>query len=71
MVNLHLIYCKTGSHRKAAVEEIQSRSINMQSVMSVIIYMNENKLKRKGLLKLLSDLEHKKTMVRVTQKECN
>ena len=28
--------------------------------MTVIIYMNESKLKRKGLPKLLSDLEQKK-----------
>ena len=33
----------------------------MQSIMSVIINMNENKLKRKGKPKLLSDLEQKKS----------
>ena len=33
----------------------------MQSIMSVIINMNESKLKHKGLPKLLSDLEEKKS----------
>ena len=33
----------------------------MQSKMSVIINMNDSKLKRKGLPKLLSDLEQKKS----------
>ena len=33
----------------------------MQSIMSAIINMNESKLKRKGLQKLLSDLEQKKS----------
>ena len=33
----------------------------MQSIMFVIINMNESKLKRKGLPKLLSDLEEKKS----------
>ena len=37
--------------------------------MSVIIYMNESKLKRKGEPKLLSDLE--KVKVRVTGKGRN
>ena len=36
-------------------------SINMQSIMSVIINMNESKLQRKGCPKLLSDLEQKKS----------
>ena len=31
----------------------------MQNVMFVIIYINESKLKEKGLPKLLSDLEQK------------
>ena len=33
----------------------------MQSIMSVIINMNESKLKRKGKPKLLSELEQKKS----------
>ena len=33
----------------------------MQSIMSVIINMNESELKRKGKPKLLSDLEEKKS----------
>ena len=58
-VYLQVIYCKnikwpwteksrSRSHRKVAVKEIWSRSINMQSIMSVIINMNKSKLKRKG-----------------------
>ena len=52
---------RSGSHRKVGVEEILSRSINMQSIMSVTIYMNESKFNRKGQPKLLSDLERKKS----------
>ena len=33
----------------------------MQSIMPAIINMNERKIKRKGLPKLLSDLEQKKS----------
>ena len=33
---------------KVAVKEISSRSINMLSIMSVMINMNESKLKHKG-----------------------
>ena len=33
----------------------------MQSIMSVFININESKLKHKGLPKLLSDLEQKKS----------
>ena len=52
---------RSGSHRKVAVEEIWSRSIKKQSIMSLIIHMNESKLKRKSSQKLLSDLEWKKS----------
>ena len=38
---------RSGSHRKVAVEEIWLRSINMQSMMSVIIYMNESRVNAK------------------------
>ena len=35
---------RSGPHRKVAVEEISSRSINMQSITSVIIDINKGKL---------------------------
>ena len=43
----------------------------MQSIMSVIINMNECELKRKGQPKLLSDLEQKKSRSMVTGKVCS
>ena len=41
----------------------------MQSIMSVIMNMNESKLKRKGYRKLLIDLEQKKSRLRLQRSD--
>ena len=61
---------KSGSHREVAVEEIWSRYIIMQSKMSVIIYMNDSKLKQR-LTKIIKWTWTEKVKVRVTQKGCS
>ena len=50
---------RSGSQGKVADQEISPRSIPMQGIKSVLINAAENEFKRRGLPKLLSDLEQK------------